>query len=161
LSLHLQACREYIIDSIDSEEYLAATITEEGKMPTVLELTTVERERYITAGRRRAAAPHTPEDPSLRRDRTMLLERVRLVAAALKASFGARRVILFGSLAHGAWFTAHSDVDLAVDGLRKDSYWEAWRVVEQFIPDRSVDLVELDTAKPSLRQSIETDGVEL
>jgi len=35
----------------------------------------------------------------------------------LKSRFGARRVVLFGSLAHAAWFAPHSDVDLAVEGL--------------------------------------------
>ena len=130
-------------------------------MPTALNLTPAERERYIAAARKRAASPHAPEDPSMRHEREILLELARLAAAELKVRFGARRVILFGSLAHGAWFTAESDVDLAVDRLKNDSYWEAWRVVEQFITNRPVDLVELDAAGPSLRQSIETDGIEL
>ena len=130
-------------------------------MPTTLELTPAERARYIAAARRRAASPPMPDDSSMQREREILLERVRLVAAELKARFSARRVILFGSLAHGAWFTADSDVDLAVDGLQKNSYWEAWRVVEQFIPDRPIDLIELDAASLSLRQTIESDGVEM
>ncbi len=128
-------------------------------MPTTLELTPAERARYIAAARRRAASPPTPDALSLKRE--ILLGRVRLIAAELKARFGVRRVILFGSLAHGAWFTADSDIDLAVDGLQKDSYWEAWRVVEQFIPDRPVDLVELDAASLSLRETIESDGIEM
>lgn len=128
-------------------------------MPTTLELTPAERARYIAAARLRAASPPTPDALSLKRE--ILLGRVRLIAAELKARFGVRRVILFGSLAHGAWFSADSDIDLAVDGLQKDSYWEAWRVVEQFIPDRPVDLVELDAASLSLRETIESDGIEM
>jgi predicted nucleotidyltransferase len=130
-------------------------------MPTTLELTPAERARYIAAARLRAASPPTPDAPSLQREREVLLDRVRLIATELKARFGVRRVILFGSLAHGAWFTADSDIDLAVDGLQEDSYWEAWRVVEQFIPDRPVDLVELDAASLSLRETIESDGIEM
>ncbi len=37
----------------------------------------------------------------------------RQAAQILKDKFGATRVIAFGSLAHGAWFHARSDIDLA------------------------------------------------
>jgi predicted nucleotidyltransferase len=65
-----------------------------------------------------------------------LLERIREAAVVLKSCFHARRVVLFGSLAHVAWFTPDSDVDLAVEGLSSDDYWRAWRVVEEIIGDR-------------------------
>jgi predicted nucleotidyltransferase len=130
-------------------------------MPTALELTPAERARYIALGRRRAASAQVPDDPTIQREKEILLDRARLAAAELKARLGVRKVILFGSLAHGAWFTHDSDIDLAVNGLPKDSYWEAWRIIELFIPDRLIDLVELDTASPSLIQTIESDGIEL
>jgi predicted nucleotidyltransferase len=69
--------------------------------------------------------------------------------------------VLFGSLAHAAWFVADSDVDLAVEGLAGVDYWRAWRLVEDVIGDRLVDLVEIETAGESLRQAIERYGVEL
>ncbi len=130
-------------------------------MPTVLELTPAERAHYIEVARKRTAVTHAPEDLPAQHEREMLLSRARQAAAELKARFGVLRVILFGSMAHEAWFTTDSDVDLAVVGLQKECYWDAWRVIEQFIPDRPVDLVELDAARPSLRQSIEDDGIEL
>ena len=79
----------------------------------------------------------------------------------LKTRFGARRVILFGSLAHAAWFTPDSDVDLVVEGLAGDAYWQAWRLVEEIIASRPVDLIELETAGESLQRAIRRQGVEL
>jgi predicted nucleotidyltransferase len=99
--------------------------------------------------------------PEERRERDRLLMRVRQAAGMLKAQFGVRRVILFGSLAHTSWFSRESDVDLAIEGLTSDVYWRAWRAVEDIIADREVDLVEIETAKDSLRGAIERHGIEL
>jgi predicted nucleotidyltransferase len=54
-----------------------------------------------------------------------------------------------------------SDVDLAVEGLAPKDYWQAWRMVEEIIGDRSVDLVEIEAAPGSLWQAIERDGIDL
>ena len=37
-------------------------------------------------------------------------------ADLLKREYGATRVVLYGSLAHGAWWSATSDIDLAAEG---------------------------------------------
>jgi predicted nucleotidyltransferase len=130
-------------------------------MPTALQLTPAERQSYIEGIRHRAALldkPLTPEEASAREQ---LLARVRLAAAEIKARFGVKRIILFGSLAHKAWFSPGSDVDLAVEGLEGQAYWEAWQIIEQIIGDRSIDLVDIATASPSLKQAIERHGVML
>ncbi|MBI5441836.1 MAG: nucleotidyltransferase domain-containing protein, partial [Deltaproteobacteria bacterium] len=69
-------------------------------------------------------------------------------------------VLLFGSLARGGWQASFSDVDVAVEGLKGD-YWEAWGVLEDALGDRRVDLVEIEAARPSLREAIEEEGVAL
>lgn len=91
------------------------------------------------------------------------------MAEALKARFEVRRVVLFGWLGHAAWFVPDSDtstgvsasVDLAVEGLAGVDYWEVWRVVEEVIGDRPVDLIEIERAGEFLRRAIERYGVEL
>lgn len=128
-------------------------------MSLALELTPADLKRYRDAARRRAASRTlTPADAAARDD---LLKRVRSAAATLKTRYGAKRVILFGSLAHEAWYVADSDVDLAVEGLAGDTIWRAWRAVEEIIGDRPVDLVEVETARESLRNVIERTGVPL
>lgn len=128
-------------------------------MPTTLELTREGRKRYLEAARRRSA----PAELTLAegRAREGLLGRIREAAAVLKSRFGVRRVVLFGSLAHAAWFMPDSDVDLAVEGLVGQAYWQAWRLLEEVIGDHPVDLIEIETAGESLRRAIQRYGVEL
>lgn len=128
-------------------------------MPTALELTREGWKSYLETARRRADSPGLT--PTERRTRERLLERVREAAIALKIRFGARCVILFGSLAHAAWFMPDSDVDMVVEGLAGDDYWQAWRLVEEIIADRPVDLIEIETASESLQRAIRRHGVEL
>ncbi|MBK5102249.1 MAG: nucleotidyltransferase domain-containing protein [Desulfobacteraceae bacterium] len=128
-------------------------------MPTALDLTPEERQRYIEALKKRPSAPGLSRED--KRHRAALIARVRQAASALKSRFGVRRVVLFGSLAHASWFMPDSDVDLAVDGLRSEDYWEAWRLVEELIGDRQVDFIEIERAEQSLKSSIERHGVEL
>jgi predicted nucleotidyltransferase len=128
-------------------------------MPTALELSREEWQPYLEAARKRL----TPPKPTLaeQQHREQLLGRIRQAAAILKERFGARRVILFGSLADVAWFSPDSDVDLAVEGLPADIYWQAWRAIEDIIPDRPVDLIEIEMAKETLLRSIQQYGIEL
>lgn len=126
-------------------------------MPTALELGRDGWKPFLEAARCRRPAHMDLEHP----ERQRLLSLVRQVAEALKARFGVKRVVLFGSLAHGAWFAPDSDVDLVVEGLAAEDYWEAWRLAEEIIGDRTVDFIELETAGDSLRKAVERYGVEL
>ena len=128
-------------------------------MPTALELTREGWKSYLKTARHRTVSSGLT--PAERHARERLLERIREAAVMLKTRFGARRVILFGSLAHAAWFTPDSDVDLVVEGLVDDAYWQAWRLVEEIIASRPVDLIELETAGESLQRAIRRQGVEL
>lgn len=128
-------------------------------MPTALELPREEWRRYIEAASKR---PDLPE-PSAKeiKERELLIARVQEAANELKKLYSVRRVILFGSLAHRAWFSSDSDVDLAVEGLEGASYLKAWGVVEDIIGTRSVDLIDMETASDSLKDTINRHGKEL
>ena len=128
-------------------------------MPTALELTRAERKRYLEAAGRRPVPPELT--PAERHARERLLSRIREAATLLKSRFGVQRVILFGSLAHAAWFAPDSDVDLAVEGLQGEAHWQAWRLLEEIIHDRPVDVIEIETAGESLRRAIQRYGEEL
>ena len=128
-------------------------------MPTALELTREEWQLYIDAARQRPIPPKP--SPVQQHQRERLMARVREVSDALKARFGVRRVLVFGSLVKAEWFGPDSDVDLAVEGLAPEDFWEAWRVAEEIIAERPVDLVEIETAKESVSQAIHRYGVEL
>ena len=89
-------------------------------MPTALELSRKGWKRYIEAARRRPKPPKPLSEDQRVRER--LMGRIYEAAAVLKSRFGVRRVILFGSLAHDAWFMPDSDVDIAVEGLLNEDY---------------------------------------
>ncbi len=127
-------------------------------MATAMELTSEQLKRYKLGAQRRAARFRLTPVEEARRE--ALLQRAREAAALLKTQFGARRVMLFGSLVHRAWFTPDSDVDLAVQGLAGD-YWQAWRSVEDIFKSQAVDLIELESASESLRRVIQEEGMEL
>lgn len=78
------------------------------------------------------------------------------VASILVEEFGATEVILFGSMVEGDVHAA-SDVDLGVRGLSPHRYFDAVARVTQLLAC-DVDLVELETARPSLRAHIVETG---
>jgi predicted nucleotidyltransferase len=77
----------------------------------------------------------------------------------LVQQYRARRVVLFGSLATGA-YSEHSDVDLAVEGLPSDLYFHALADLMALFGG-PVDLVRLEEAGTSLKAHIEEEGQPL
>ena len=128
-------------------------------MATALELRRAGWRSYVENLRYRPGRPAPAAPEAAERDE--VLTRVREAVRQLKEAFPVRRVILFGSLAHQGWFITDSDVDLAVAGLGSKDYWQAWRLLEDAVGLRPVDLLELETVGASLRQAIERYGIEL
>lgn len=85
----------------------------------------------------------------------------RAAAELLRNGFGATRVVAFGSLAHRAWFSAWSDIDLVAWGIPADQFYKAVAAVTGVSSDFKVDLIDPDVCRPAVRQSIESEGVEL
>lgn len=77
----------------------------------------------------------------------------------LQSRHGARRVVLFGSLARGD-ATERSDVDLAVEGLEPTAFFPAIADLTGLF-DSPVDLVEIERAPPSLLARLELEGIPL
>lgn len=75
--------------------------------------------------------------------------------ALLKSQFGAKRVILFGSLVgQGVWHD-QSDLDLAVEGLDPADFFKAYSACSNLLPrDLDLDLVALEDVYPELRARI-------
>lgn len=94
-----------------------------------------------------------------RRERSLSV--ARKAARILKECFGVTRVLLFGSLATESWFHIRSDVDLAVEGLKSEDFWRADCCLESIGDGFEIDLVDLNTAPPGLRQTIDRDGKEI
>ncbi len=126
-------------------------------MPTALQLGRTGWQVYIRSHVRRPEPLKQVDVDS----QAELLSKARDIARRIKRELGASRVILFGSLAHRGWHDSHSDVDLAVEGLGGATYWEAWRIAEDTIRDRQVDIIEIENANAFLLDAIEKDGIPL
>ena len=115
----------------------------------------------MAAYRRTAHARWERERMTLGKRRERAWEVARSAARMLREEFGARRIIAFGSLAHGAWFTSRSDIDLAVEGLPPGVIWKAWSKVERALSEFEIDLIEVETTPESLWKEIEKWGISL
>ena len=91
--------------------------------PTALELSPLEWKKYHPA---KAYHSQTPQERlALAGRRRKALRTARWAARLLVEHYGARRVVLFGSLARPGAFTAYSDIDLAAWGIPPERFFAA------------------------------------
>lgn len=126
-------------------------------MPVTLDLTPEKLARYRATARRR----RKQEQPDLEQRREQAWAAARQAAQLLKEQFEATRVVVFGSLAHGSGFTRWSDVDVAAWGIAPEDTFQAIGAVMDLETEISVNLVDVNTCRPSLLKVIEQAGVEL
>jgi len=94
-----------------------------------------------------------------RMDSAMAL--ARAASKLLKQEFGAKKVVLIGSLLNISRFTPWSDIDLAVWGIPSDSFYSAVAAVTGISASFKIDLIDPETCRPALLEVIKKEGVEL
>ncbi len=82
-------------------------------------------------------------------------------AALLRAEYGVDRVAVFGSLVQSELFHRGSDIDLAVWGMDERHYYRAVGRLLALDPDFEVDLIMVEEAPVSLRDTIQKEGKDL
>ena len=95
-------------------------------------------------------------------ERINLLAKVRPAGPALKA-FGAKEVILFGSILRPGFFDRASDIDILVIGLPEEHLWKALGVAERStgIIEREINLTFDQMASPDFVTEARTRGIIL
>ncbi|KJR95997.1 MAG: hypothetical protein VR68_16615 [Peptococcaceae bacterium BRH_c4a] len=89
------------------------------------------------------------------------MAKTRLAAEHLKRNYKCK-VYLFGSMAREDKFTDHSDIDLAVSNLDKQTnFWKLYSEVMNILAPFDFDLVEMERIDPDIRQYILKEGMEL
>jgi uncharacterized protein len=103
------------------------------------------------------------KDPEINTRWERAWEFAREAARMLKDDFGAARVVALGSLAHRAWFTPWSDVDLAVWGISSEMFYRATGAVLDLgtASGFRVDLIDPAECTDQMTLSIEAEGIEL
>ena len=79
----------------------------------------------------------------------------------LKEQYGVKRVRVFGSLLHPDQFHTKSDIDLAVEGLAIQDYWDAVTDVLFLNNEITIDLIDPETCSPGVWAAVEQKGVDL
>lgn len=81
--------------------------------------------------------------------RTETLQRLVALVPEFAREFGLRRILVFGSLARGDAGPG-SDVDLLVEGLDADRFWDACVWIDRRLHPIRVDLVPVERARPEI-----------
>jgi predicted nucleotidyltransferase len=124
-------------------------------MPTTLDLTPEQIANYRAHALRR----RQQEQPEIERRREQAWQAAREAARLLKEEFNATRVVVFGSLARGSGFTQWSDVDVAAWGLAQEDTFRAIGATMDLETEVPVNLVDVNTVRPSLLSAIEREGI--
>ena len=124
---------------------------------TALDLSPEALKKYrpLAAIRRRR---NVATETRLANRRRRAMQTAHKAAELLRDKFGARNVMIFGSLARRGGFTPWSDIDLAAKGIPSTRFYEAVGLVTGISAEFKIDLVDIETCAPSLRKKIETEG---
>lgn len=120
---------------------------------TTLELTTEELQEFRPGVKRKEAQIGERWDKAWKIANT--------AADVLRKKYGARRVVVFGSLVNRAWFTSWSDIDLIAWGIQASEFYRAVAVITGLSSEFKIDLIDPETCRPALLLWIDREGVEL
>ena len=127
-------------------------------MSTALEMKPEEWRKFKPG---RKIATRVAHNKYLEERRAKALELAKKTSFLLRQRYGAKRVVVFGSLARTKGFSAWSDIDLAAWGIAPDKFFSAVAAVTGMSPDFKIDLVEPDTCREAMRNSIQKHGIEI
>ncbi|MBU4425537.1 MAG: nucleotidyltransferase domain-containing protein [Pseudomonadota bacterium] len=127
-------------------------------MSTALEMKPEEWRKFKPG---RKIATRVARTKYLEERRAKGLELAKKASFLLRQRYGAKRVVVFGSLARTKAFSACSDIDLAAWGIAPDKFFSAVAAVTGLSPDFKIDLVEPDTCREAMRDSIQKHGIEI
>lgn len=126
---------------------------------TARELSTEDLRAY----RPLQALEDSEKDPAVAERKERAWEIARSAAEFLKMRFGAKRVVIFGSLAQKTLFTPWSDIDLAVWGISPEDYYSAAGAAMDIGLEYGirVDVVDPEDCGPQFILEIEKEGIQL
>lgn len=126
---------------------------------TALQLTPEELRSFRPA--RRLEESQRSKAPEVEARLLRAWEAAREAARLLKEQFDAQRVLVFGSLVHPERFSRWSDIDMAVQGLPARKFYRAVAEATGLSGEFQIDIVDLESCRPAMRERIELEGKEL
>ncbi|HEY9704404.1 MAG TPA: nucleotidyltransferase domain-containing protein [Allocoleopsis sp.] len=108
-----------------------------------------------------AKIQHKQHKEKLKKRQQRGYEIAQEAANLLKTEYGAKQVILFGSILSIDCINSRSDIDLAVMGINSKDYFRALGRLKRLDADFTIDLVEIQEDKPQIYQNILQKGIVL
>ena len=127
-------------------------------MSTALEMKPEEWRRYKPA---KNIAARLSQIESIEKRRTKAVGVAKQAAVILRQQFGAKKVVIFGSLARKEDFTSWSDIDLAAWGIATDDFYLAVAAVTGLSFDFQIDLVDPTICRDTIKSIIQRHGIEI
>lgn len=127
-------------------------------MPTALEMKPEDWRKYKPA---RNTGAHHSQIGAIGRRRADAFDVAKQAAIVLRKQFGAKRIVIFGSLASKEDFTSWSDIDLAAWGIAPDDFFLAVAAVTGLSSDFKIDLVEPTACRDAIKDTIQSNGIEI
>ena len=122
-----------------------------------MSLTDEQLAQYRAAAQRR----HQQQRDRLQQRQQLGLAVAQRAGELLKQEFGAKKIVLFGSMRSLDRIHKRSDVDLAMWGINPRDYFRAVGELLAIHPEIAVDLVEAESASVRILHEIETTGAVL
>jgi len=95
------------------------------------------------------------QQQQLERHRIELIHRLEKGVPDFMHQFpNVQKLVAFGSIVRPDYLSVHSDIDLAVAGLRNDQYWQAIGWFESCLRTERIDLVRIEDASPGILEAI-------
>ncbi|MBO8129196.1 MAG: nucleotidyltransferase domain-containing protein [Peptococcaceae bacterium] len=117
-------------------------------------LTPQQKQRYVSGWLKR----EKEREARLKQQHQLALKKAFEIAQMLKAKYGVKKVVLFGSVVNGKYW-AHSDIDIAVHGMDEDRYLDmAWEASQIALPFK-VDLLPFEKVSKALQRKITDEGL--
>ena len=120
---------------------------------TALELTPEEWKRYTVPKRQVSAEV-------MARWEKAWGELIPELTKLLRDRFGASQVKVFGSVMKADYFSLDSDIDLGAWGIPSNQYYDAFLALMDYSEEFKVDLVNPNTCRPWIMESIEEEGID-
>ena len=127
-------------------------------MPTVLELKPEEWRKYYPG---RKLSYHVGQSKDSEERRLKALKIAQKASFLLREKYGAKKVVLFGSLARIEDFSIWSDIDLAAWDIDPNKFFLAVAAVTGLSPDFKIDLVDPDSCSETMMEYIKEFGKEI
>ncbi len=93
--------------------------------------------------------------------KALAFQKARAISEMLRARYGVKKVILFGSIVEGDYLHKGTDIDLLVEGLNPEDFLKAGAEAMKLASPFDVDMIPMEKADRLIKERAEKEGISL